>query len=116
VTEPPYDQGDEPTRELPVPPPVKRTTVIEDEDHWWEEIDWPGACAFVLALGLSIGLVLGFARWLVQHDPLSQHGATLLSTLGGAIVGTLATYLGRGTKERARRKVTTTTEHDEEAE
>lgn len=92
-------------------PPIRRKkTVTEDEDHWWEEIDWPGACAFVLACGLALGFVLGFARWLIQSGPLSQHGTTVLSTLGGAIVGTLATYLGRGTRERERRKKTVTEE------
>ena len=56
--------------------------------------DWAGRSAFVLACGLAFGWAgaLLLAAW--EHGPVSQQGANLLSTLGGAIAGAVATYLG----------------------
>lgn len=66
---------------------------------WWRDVDWPGACAFVLALGIS----LGFATALIMSasartPPINQETATLLATLGGAMAGSVATYLGHQIK------------------
>jgi hypothetical protein len=62
--------------------------------RWWEKIDWPGACAFVLAFGVAVTLIVGMAGAAVQDSPISEQGASLLSTLGGAAIGAIATYLG----------------------
>jgi len=60
--------------------------------------DWAGRCAFVLACGLAIGwsgaLLIATLALIWRETPVSQQGANLLSTLGGAIAGAVATYLG----------------------
>jgi hypothetical protein len=57
--------------------------------------DWAGRSAFVLAVGLAVGWAGGllFAA-IAGRAPLSDAGAHLLSSLGGAMAGALATYLG----------------------
>jgi hypothetical protein len=56
--------------------------------------DWAGPCAFVLACGLALGWAgaLLLAAW--RGGPISDHGTHLLATLGGAMAGAVATYLG----------------------
>lgn len=72
--------------------------------RWWTEIDWPGACAFVLACGLSIGFCVALIWAASPSTPdLSQEAAALLSTLGGAMVGAVATYLGLSRREHQRK-------------
>jgi purine-cytosine permease-like protein len=68
---------------------------------WWERVDWAGAVAFILAVGVSLSLVLGFAGATFQSKTISAAGANLLSTLAGAVVGAVATYLGIGRREQA---------------
>jgi hypothetical protein len=59
--------------------------------------DWRGYIAFVMSLGVAIGfgtaLILSASG---RTPPISQDTATLLSTLGGAMIGAIATYLGMG--------------------
>lgn len=93
----------------------KKRVIHQDEAKWYETIDWAGLCAALLALGLAMGLILGFSRWLIQGTALSENGSQLLSGLGGAIVGALATYLGRGSKERNER-ISTVVEHGDRQE
>jgi hypothetical protein len=66
-----------------------------------EPTDWRGYIAFVLALGLSAGwctsIILSAGP---RTPPIGEETATLLSTLGGAMVGAVATYLGMGRRER----------------
>jgi NhaP-type Na+/H+ or K+/H+ antiporter len=72
----------------------------ERRPRWWETVDWPGAIAFVLAFGVAIGFAVAIilaASW--RTPPISEQTATLFSTLGGAIIGAVATYLG-GTIQR----------------
>ena len=57
---------------------------------------WPGLAAVILAAGVAIcviALALGTAT---QTGPISQEDATLLSTVLGAAVGAVATFLGSG--------------------
>ena len=56
--------------------------------------DWVGLCAFVLACGLAVGWsgTILLVAW--QGGPLSDHSANTLATLGGAMAGAVATYLG----------------------
>lgn len=80
---------------------------IIDRRHllpWWTYIDWPGAVAFVLALGVSAALVFGFIGSVLQGEPIDQPLANLLSTLGGAAVGAVATYLGINRRTAATRR------------
>lgn len=72
-------------------------------------MDWAGACALVLAIGISVGLMLGMFRWVVQKQTLSAEGAQLLGTIYGAAVGTLATYLGLSRQQQK-------TQRDEEVD
>jgi hypothetical protein len=66
---------------------------------WWRQIDWAGAVAFTLSLGVSGSMVvlmtLGIVGSMFHDRPMSEQGATVLSTLFGAVVGALATYLGQ---------------------
>lgn len=57
--------------------------------------DWPGYIAFILSMGLSIG----FATALIMSassrtPPIGKETSTLLATIGGSMVGAVATYLG----------------------
>lgn len=56
-------------------------------------IDWPGACAFCLALGVSISMVVAIIG-ITTKDVISRDSAQLLSTIFGASVGAVATYMG----------------------
>lgn len=61
--------------------------------RWWETIEWAGAIAFVLATGVAISMVLLIVgSWWVGF---TEHGANLLSTMFGAAIGALATFLGQ---------------------
>jgi hypothetical protein len=70
--------------------------------RWWQQVDWPGAVAFTLALGVSGSMVVlmavGLIGVFVRGEPISEQGATLLSTLFGAVVGALASYLGQSSE------------------
>lgn len=92
---------------LPADPPD-----VVDRRHllpWWTYIDWPGMVAFVLALGVSAALVFGFIGSVLQGKQINQPLANLLSTLGGAAVGAVATYLGINRRTAATRR----TDHPE---
>lgn len=57
--------------------------------------DWPGYIAYTLALGLAVG----FASALIMSassrtPPINEVTGAMLSTIGGAMVGAVATYLG----------------------
>ena len=57
-------------------------------------IQWPGLVAFTLAL--AVLMMLGAGAYLIAINPreLSPDETTLLSTIVGAVVGAVATYLG----------------------
>lgn len=59
--------------------------------------DWRGYIAFVMALGIAIGFGAAIIMSAsARTPPISDTTATLLSTLGGAMIGAVATYLGMG--------------------
>ena len=68
--------------------------------------DWAGACALTLATGLAVGwggtLLLISGPW--DPDPISDAGANLLATIGGAMVGAVAAYLGVQASTRSRQR------------
>jgi hypothetical protein len=77
-----------------------------DDDRprsFWAQIDWPGAVAFMLAFGVSAALIIGMIGATLNVGPLGEKTASLLSTLGGAAVGAVATYLGLGRREQRER-------------
>jgi hypothetical protein len=89
---------------------------IEELPPWWTYVDWPGAVAFVLALGVALSMVIAIWGASTQDDAISEQGAQLLSTLFGASVGAVATYLGmaqRANQARGRTRATDTDKHNE---
>jgi hypothetical protein len=58
------------------------------------DFNWAGLAAFALALGVALGIVLGFINAVLQSEPMSAEASNLLSTLGGAAIGAVATYIG----------------------
>lgn len=56
--------------------------------------DWRGPIALILALGVAIALVSGVLTAELTPNVVTPQETAFLSTLGGAMVGALATYLG----------------------
>jgi len=79
--------------------------------------DWRGPIAFVLALGVAISLVSGVITAEVTPGKVTTEEAGFFSTLGGAIVGAVATYLGLQHRQKESddnmRETTETPERDE---
>lgn len=61
---------------------------------------YAGISVVVMSVGLSASLSVSLVLSVLQTTPISQQLAGVLSTLGGAVVGSIATYLGvRGRHE-----------------
>jgi hypothetical protein len=61
--------------------------------------NWTGPIAFVLALGISVALATSLIVIALHPVPLDGPLESVLTTLAGAAVGAVATYLGtRGRK------------------
>lgn len=60
----------------------------------WRNVDWRGPIAFVLAVGVSATLVGGILSAELSPGKVTSQEVSFFSTLGGAIVGAIATYLG----------------------
>jgi len=58
------------------------------------KFSWPGVVAIILALGISTALIVGIVSAELTKKGITQAESNLLSTLGGASVGAVATYLG----------------------
>jgi hypothetical protein len=56
--------------------------------------DWPGLIAFVLACSIGISLCAAIIIVSIKPEPLDQPFAAVITTLAGAAVGAVATYLG----------------------
>lgn len=83
--------------------------------------DWHGAVALILALSVGVGFAVAMVGATVQHEPISQQGAALLNTLGGALIGAVAGWLGGAAVERAQHHqedttMTTPAEPDEDTQ
>jgi hypothetical protein len=58
-------------------------------------MDWRAVAAIILAAGAAVTLVLlALQEVLTSARPVTEISATLLATLGGAAIGSVATYLG----------------------
>lgn len=61
---------------------------------------YAGISVVVMAIGLTVSLSASLVLAVIQTTPISQQLAGVLSTLGGAVMGSIATYLGvRGRQE-----------------
>lgn len=67
------------------------------KNHWLTKLNWPGAVAIILSTGIALSMVLAGVLPLLRDRSVGEHGATVLSTLFGAAIGALATYLGQAT-------------------
>lgn len=56
--------------------------------------EWAGRCAFVLACGLAAGWSGALLAAAFYGGPISDHSANMISAIGGAMAGAVATYLG----------------------
>jgi hypothetical protein len=63
--------------------------VTRDDGH-----QWAGRSAFVVASGLAIGWAGALLIVAFKGGPISHDSANVLATLGGAMAGAVATYLG----------------------
>lgn len=57
-------------------------------------VDWRGMAIFVLALGVATAIVAGFLTAELTRGPITSEEVGLISTLGGAAIGAVATYVG----------------------
>ena len=57
-------------------------------------LDTRGAVALILATGVAVALVVTSLGAAFHRGPISQEETTLLSTVLGAAVGSVGTYLG----------------------
>jgi hypothetical protein len=82
------------------------------------KVDWPGAIAFTLALGIAISMVVAIVGTVGGGRTLSAGSANVLSTLFGASVGVVGTYLGAHGRHGRRQSDPTSEEkgpHDTDA-
>lgn len=61
---------------------------------------WHGFVASILALSVAVGFAAAMVGATVQAEPITQQGAALLNTLGGALIGAVAGWLGGAALER----------------
>jgi hypothetical protein len=69
----------------------------------WLHGEWAGLIAFTLALGVSVSLVIDIAIVAIHGGDISGANANLLSTLFGASIGVVGTYIGAHGRHGARR-------------
>lgn len=62
--------------------------------RWWIHGEWAGLIALILALGVAVSMVLALAGTMLSNEPISSEKASLLSTLSGAAIGVIGTYIG----------------------
>lgn len=60
----------------------------------WIHGEWAGLIAFVLALGVSLSMVIALVGAVLSKGSISSEKASLLSTLYGAAIGVIGTYIG----------------------
>jgi hypothetical protein len=60
----------------------------------WLHGEWAGLIALVLALGVAISMVTALVGTMLSDEPISSEKASLLSTLTGAAIGVIGTYIG----------------------
>ncbi len=55
---------------------------------------YAGVAVVVMATGITAGLGTSLVIAALEHTAVTEQFASLLSVLGGAVVGSIATYLG----------------------
>lgn len=60
----------------------------------WIHGEWAGLIAFVLALGISLSMVISLIGAVLSEGGLSPEKSNLLSTVFGASIGVIGTYIG----------------------
>jgi hypothetical protein len=70
----------------------------------FSRLNWAGAVALILATGVSLSMIMAMAATMMKDRPLGEFGATVLSTLFGATLGALATYLGQAARSNGDNK------------
>lgn len=63
-------------------------------ERWWLSGEWAGLIALVLALGVALSMVIALVGAVLSADRISAEKASLLSTLFGASIGVIGTYIG----------------------
>lgn len=88
----------------PEPPPSQLPVQYR---HWWHqgEVDWPGLIVFTLTIGIALSLVIAMVAIVLRSDhDVSPQQSTLLSTIFGAAIGAVATYIGTSRAQATRRQ------------
>jgi hypothetical protein len=65
-----------------------------EKSQGWIHGEWAGLIALVLALGVAISMVTALVGTMLSDEPISSEKASLLSTLTGAAIGVIGTYIG----------------------
>jgi hypothetical protein len=60
----------------------------------WIHGEWAGLIAFVLAVGIAISMVVSLIGAVLSDTGLSTEKSNLLSTVFGASIGVIGTYIG----------------------
>lgn len=60
----------------------------------WLHGEWAGLIAFTLALGISVSMVVALIGAVLDDGPISAEKSNLLSTVFGASIGVIGTYIG----------------------
>jgi hypothetical protein len=78
-----------------------------DKPPHWIHGEWAGLIAFVLALGIAVSMVVSLIGAVLDDDGLSPEKSNLLSTVFGAAIGVIGTYIGahgRGARRSSDRR------------
>jgi uncharacterized membrane protein len=71
-----------------------RSRLVQAAATVMDNLNWHGLVAIVLALGLATTVILLALETILHRGPVSDTEAAVLSTVLGAAVGAVATYLG----------------------
>jgi hypothetical protein len=74
----------------------------------WIHGEWAGLIALVLAVGVTVSLVVDITIVALHGSDISGANANLLSTLFGASIGVVGTYIGAHGRHGSRRTDETT--------
>jgi hypothetical protein len=69
----------------------------------WIHGEWAGLIALVLAVGVTVSLVVDITIVALHGSDISGANANLLSTLFGASIGVVGTYIGAHGRHGSRR-------------
>lgn len=69
-------------------------TGLPRKRNGWLHGEWAGLIALVLAIGVSLSMTVSIVGATLQGGNLSTEKSSLLSTVVGASVGVIGTYIG----------------------